>query len=85
MKLPEYLTQREHDALIDEFNRLTKPPFDPEFFNREFGGGTGINPSARGEGFAEGGLVGGANFPTYDFDPDRIDSIVGELHAMNAG
>lgn len=37
------------------------------------------------EGFAEGGLVGGANFPTYDFDPARIDSIVGELHAMNAG
>lgn len=36
-------------------------------------------------GFAEGGLVGGANFPTYDFDPARIDSIVGELHAMNAG
>ena len=37
------------------------------------------------EGFAAGGLVGGANFPTYDFDPARIDSIVGELHAMNAG
>ena len=37
------------------------------------------------EGFAQGGLVGGANFPTYDFDPARIDSIVGELHAMNAG
>lgn len=37
------------------------------------------------EGFAEGGLVGGANFPTYDFDPARIDSIVGELHALNAG
>jgi hypothetical protein len=33
-------------------------------------------------GFATGGLV--ANFPTDDFDPDRIDSIVAELHAMNA-
>ena len=85
MKLPEYLTQSEHDALIDEFNKLTKPPFDPEFFNREYGGGTGLTPGARGEGFSLGGLVGGANFPTYDFDPARIDSIVGELHAMNAG
>jgi hypothetical protein len=36
------------------------------------------------EGFAEGGLVDGANFHTGDFDPARIDSIVGELHAMNA-
>lgn len=35
--------------------------------------------------YAGGGLVGGANSPTLDFDPDRIDSIVGELHAMNAG
>lgn len=49
------------------------------------GGETGLTSGARGEGFAEGGLVGGANFPTYDFDPARIDSIVGELHAMNAG
>ncbi len=37
------------------------------------------------EGFATGGLVSGANFHTGDFDPDRINSIVGELHAMNAG
>ena len=37
------------------------------------------------EGFAEGGLVGGANSPTLDFDPARIDTIVGELHALNAG
>jgi hypothetical protein len=39
-------------------------------------------------GFADGGLVdsaaGGANSPTDNFDPDRIDSIVAELHAMNA-
>lgn len=33
--------------------------------------------------YAEGGAVG--NFPTYDFDPARIDSIVGYLHALNAG
>ncbi len=43
----------------------------------------------RRPGYADGGLVeadqSGANFPTDDFDPARIDSIVGELHAMNAG
>ena len=38
----------------------------------------------RRPGYAEGGQVSGANFPTDDFDPDRIDAIVGELHAMNA-
>jgi hypothetical protein len=35
--------------------------------------------------YAEGGQVSGANFPTDDFDPARIDAIVGELHALNAG
>jgi hypothetical protein len=35
-------------------------------------------------GYAAGGQVSGANFPTDDFDPARIDAIVGELHAMNA-
>ena len=35
--------------------------------------------------YAEGGQVSGANFPTDDFDPARIDAIVGDLHAMNAG
>jgi hypothetical protein len=35
------------------------------------------------EGFAQGGLVSGANFHTGDFDPARIDTIVGELHALN--
>lgn len=35
--------------------------------------------------YAEGGAVSGANFPTDDFDPARIDAIVGELHALNAG
>lgn len=33
--------------------------------------------------YADGGLV--ANSPTGDFDPDRIDAIVGELNALNAG
>ena len=36
-------------------------------------------------GYAAGGMVSDANFPTDDFDPDRIDSIVAELHAMNVG
>jgi len=40
--------------------------------------------SAKPQGYAEGGEVTGANFPTDDFDPDRIDAIVGELNAMNA-
>ena len=44
-----------------------------------------IKLKPQGEGFAEGGLVGGANSPTLDFDPARIDTIVGELHALNAG
>ena len=33
--------------------------------------------------YADGGLV--ANSPTADFDPDRIDAIVGDLNALNAG
>ncbi len=46
---------------------------------------TFYEPGARGKGYAEGGQVTGANFPTDDFDPDRIDAIVAELHALNAG
>ena len=34
--------------------------------------------------YASGGVVSGANFPTDDFDPDRINAIVDDLHAMNA-
>jgi hypothetical protein len=45
--------------------------------------GTDLTPGSRGEGFAQGGLVSGANFHTGDFDPARIDTIVGELHALN--
>ena len=33
--------------------------------------------------YADGGLV--ANSPTADFDPARIDAIVGDLNALNAG
>lgn len=66
-----YVTEKELNAYLDQFGGG--------------GGETGLTPGARGEGFANGGLVGGANFPTYDFDPARIDSIVGDLHALNAG
>jgi hypothetical protein len=55
---------------------------------RDFLGGTPPEGFSRGgqvRGYAEGGMVSGANFPTDDFDPDRIDSIVAELHAMNVG
>lgn len=84
-----YATKDELDQLMGPlgsdytFSRLAK------FINGEpLEGGTGLTPGARGEGFAAGGLVddaSGANFPTDDFDPDRIDSIVGDLHALNAG
>lgn len=36
-------------------------------------------------GYQAGGAVNGANSPTGDFDPARIDAIVDQLHAMNAG
>ena len=45
---------------------------------RDFLGG------AKPEGFASGGLVSGANFPTDDYNPARIDAIVDDLYAMNA-
>ena len=45
----------------------------------------GFSHGGQVRGYAEGGQVSGANFPTDDFDPARIDAIVGELHAMNAG
>jgi hypothetical protein len=55
---------------------------------RDFLGGTPPEGFSRGgqvRGYAAGGMVSGANFHTEDFDPARIDSIVAELHAMNAG
>lgn len=52
---------------------------DPASAYKFADGGQAGSPPA----YAEGGLV--ANSPTVDFDPARIDAIVGELHAMNAG
>jgi hypothetical protein len=34
----------------------------------------------RRPGYAEGGAVTGANFPTDDYDPARIDAIVASLN-----
>ena len=52
---------------------------DPASAYKFADGGQAGSPPA----YAEGGLV--ANSPTVDFDPARIDAIVGELHALNAG
>jgi hypothetical protein len=55
-------------------------------FQAEFSGGTPPEGFARGgavQGYAAGGLVAGANFPTGDFDPARIDAMVSDLYAMN--
>jgi hypothetical protein len=45
---------------------------------------TFYEPDARGEGFAAGGMVSAPDF-AGDFDPARIDALVAELHALNAG
>jgi hypothetical protein len=76
--------ERNIQQAIDNFNTaVDSAPNAQRYMSvdelRDFLGG----PSP--EGFASGGLVSGANFPTGDFDPARIGSIVDELHAMNAG
>ncbi len=86
--------ERNIDQAIDNFNTaIDSAPNAQRYMTldelRDFlGGSAGPEGFAQGgqvRGYAEGGQVSGANFPTYDFDPARIDSIVGELHAMNAG
>lgn len=37
MQLPQYLSDKEHDELINEYNRRTKPSFDPGFFDKAYG------------------------------------------------
>jgi hypothetical protein len=76
--------ERNIQQAIDNFNTaVDSAPNAQRYMSldemRDFLGG----PSP--EGFASGGLVDGANFPTDDFDPARIGSIVDELHALNAG
>jgi hypothetical protein len=72
-----FLTNQEMDALM-------KSQRDAGFAR-----GGAVDLDSLSAKYAEGGSVrmtsGGANFPTDAFDPARIDAIVGELHAMNAG
>lgn len=78
---------------MDKFNAAVEAAPDAQRFMTKdellkFLGETPPEAKARGgqvRGYAEGGQVSGANFPTGDFDPARIDTIVGELHALNAG
>jgi hypothetical protein len=58
---------------------------DPSWWEEMKGAFEGFAQGGQVRGYAEGGQVSGANFPTGDFDPARIDTIVGELHALNAG
>jgi hypothetical protein len=73
--------QRLHNMITPEGKRLKY-----DSMGKIVGGdeGSGFSRGGQVRGYAEGGQVSGANFPTDDFDPDRIDAIVGELHAMNA-
>lgn len=86
--------ERNIQQAIDNFNAaVDSAPNAQRYMSldemRDFlGGSTGHEGLAQGgqvRGYAEGGQVSGANFPTGDFDPARIDTIVGELHALNAG
>lgn len=58
---------------------------DPSWWEEMKGAFEGFSQGGQVRGYADGGQVSGANFPTYDFDPARIDAIVDELHALNAG
>lgn len=58
---------------------------DPSWWEEMKGAFEGFAQGGQVRGYADGGQVSGANFPTGDFDPARIDTIVGELHALNAG
>lgn len=68
---PAFMTQDEFKAFQNELSGETPPA-------------EGFSRGGQVRGYAEGGQVSGANFPTDDFDPARIDAIVDELHAMNA-
>ena len=87
-------SERNIDQAIENFNTaIDSAPNAQRYMTldelRDFlGGSAGPEGFAQGgqvRGYAEGGQVSGANFPTGDFDPARIDTIVGELHALNAG
>lgn len=93
MKALQDIYGRDMAIGMDKFNAAVEAAPDAQRFMTKdellkFLGETPPEAKARGgqvRGYAEGGQVSGANFPTDDFDPARIDAIVGELHAMNAG
>lgn len=90
--------QRLHNMITPEGRRLKYDPMG-KIIGGEDGSGFSNGGAVRGykaggvvrsledlhQRYADGGAVSGANFPTDDFDPARIDAIVGELHALNAG
>jgi hypothetical protein len=92
MKALQDIYGRDMKIGMDKFNAAADATPDAQRFMtkdelRNFLGETPPEGFSRGgqvRGYAAGGMVSGANFPTDDFDPDRIDSIVAELHAMNA-
>jgi uncharacterized protein YidB (DUF937 family) len=86
--------ERNIQQAIDNFNTaVDSAPNAQRYMSldemRDFLGGPppaeGFSRGGQVRGYAAGGQVSGANFPTGDYDEARIDNIVGELHAMNAG
>jgi hypothetical protein len=71
------------DSPTKQNNFITGAMGEPQFI-KLISQDEGFSRGGQVRGYAAGGMVSGANFPTDDFDPDRIDSIVAELHAMNA-
>jgi hypothetical protein len=92
MKALQDIYGRDLGIGMDKFNAAAEAMPDAQRFMTKdellkFLGETPPEGFSRGgqvRGYSEGGMVGDANFPTDDFDPDRIDAIVAELHAMNA-
>jgi hypothetical protein len=54
MKLPKYVTDAEHDELINEYLKLTSHPPDLDFMHRTYGF---PKPDAPPEGMKRGGAV----------------------------
>jgi hypothetical protein len=82
--------ERNIQTAIDNFNTaVDSAPNAQRYMSldemRDFLGGPppaeGLSRGGQVRGYAEGGMVSGANFPTDDFDPARIDAIVAGLQA----
>ena len=98
VQLPDkrLITNEQFDEGIQRMTGEGEPSINAEWFQRQIKNNPswwenardafeGFSRGGQVRGYAEGGQVSGANFPTGDFDPARIDTIVGELHALNAG